>query len=284
MQARQYLSALAAVAMLGVGTAAAAAQSQDDQYGRAQNNGRRMRYQGMDTNGDGVITRSEWRGNMQSFRQHDLNNDGVLSGNEVWVPAGQRDPIFGDRNVDQRSIADAFRRADVNNDGVIARDEWYGDYNTFNRVDRNNDNRISRSEFMGEEDETVGTSGYSTFNELDRNGNGVITANEWIGTRADFDTLDTDNDGVITRNEYQARQDINRSNAYRTGYTRGLAEGRQAGREDRTINGGRWDLEGQRELEQADSGYTSSVGSRAEYQNGYRAGFRRGYEQGFGNR
>ncbi len=66
--------------------------------------------------------------------------------------------------------------------------------------------------------------------------------------------------------------------------TRGLAEGKQAGYEDRTINGGRWDLDGQRELEQADSGYTTAVGSRAEYQAGYRAGFRRGYREGFGPR
>ena len=37
----------------------------------------------MDTDNDGVITRAEWRGNDQSFREHDLNHDGVLSGEEV---------------------------------------------------------------------------------------------------------------------------------------------------------------------------------------------------------
>lgn len=34
-------------------------------------------------NKDGVITRGEWRGNDQSFRQHDKNGDGILSGVEL---------------------------------------------------------------------------------------------------------------------------------------------------------------------------------------------------------
>ena len=257
-----------------------------DQSARAQNNGRRMRFQGMDRDGDGVITRTEWRGNSQAFRQHDRNGDGVLSGNEVWVPANQQDPFFGDRNIDQRGLTAAFRRADVNNDGVIDRGEWYGDLDTFDRVDRNNDGRINQNEFLG--DNVAGTSGTMSFDELDRNNNGVITANEWVGTRADFNALDRDDDGVISRSEYRVdaeyqNDQINtRSPAYRAGVTRGLAEGKQAGHEDRTINGGRWDLEGQRELEQADSGYTPAVGSREEYQAGYRVGFRRGYRDGFG--
>ena len=279
MQALQRVAFIAALAVFGSDITAGAAVA--DQGNRGQNNsGRRMRFQGMDRDGDGVITRTEWRGNAQSFRRQDLNGDGVLSGDEVWLPAGQEDPLFGDRNIDQRSLTASFRRADFNNDGVIDRNEWYGDLATFDRVDRNNDGRINRSEFLGEG--TVGTSGSATFNELDRNGNGVITANEWIGTRAEFNNIDGDNDGVITRNEYQSERETNRSPAYRAGLTRGLAEGKQAGQEDRTINGGRWDLEGQRELENADSGYTTAVGSREEYQAGYRAGFRQGYRDGFG--
>ena len=36
-----------------------------------------------DTNGDGAISRSEWRGDSRTFREYDGNRDGVLSGNEV---------------------------------------------------------------------------------------------------------------------------------------------------------------------------------------------------------
>jgi hypothetical protein len=51
----------------------------------------------MDTDHDGVVTRAEWRGTDQDFRNHDTNGDGVLSGaevrdawNEVTVPAASR--------------------------------------------------------------------------------------------------------------------------------------------------------------------------------------------------
>jgi hypothetical protein len=42
-----------------------------------------MRFRGLDTNHNGVITRREWRGNDTSFRVHDRNGDGILSGYEV---------------------------------------------------------------------------------------------------------------------------------------------------------------------------------------------------------
>ena len=62
----------------------------------------RIRFQEMDENGDGVVTRAEWRGNRRSFRVHDRNSDGILSGDEVralfrdvavkaterWTPTG----------------------------------------------------------------------------------------------------------------------------------------------------------------------------------------------------
>jgi len=76
----------------------------------------------------------------------------------------------------------------------------------------------------------------------------------------------------------------NTTRAYQSGYERGRTEGRQAGKEDKGVNGGHWDLEGQRELEQADSGYTADLGARTDYQSGYRAGFRLGYREGFGPR
>jgi len=37
----------------------------------------------MDTDRDGVVTRAEWRGTEQAFRDRDANSDGVLSGAEV---------------------------------------------------------------------------------------------------------------------------------------------------------------------------------------------------------
>ncbi len=60
-----------------------------DRYDDRDDDRENMRFKGMDTNGDGVITRREWRGNDRSFQNHDRNGDGVLSGSEVR-PGGKR--------------------------------------------------------------------------------------------------------------------------------------------------------------------------------------------------
>lgn len=60
--------------------------SNDDRRVRRAN----MRFRGLDANGDGRITRREWRGNDRSFRVHDRNRDGVLSGREVWAGSHRR--------------------------------------------------------------------------------------------------------------------------------------------------------------------------------------------------
>jgi len=226
-----------------IAPAIALAQGNGNGNGNGRANGQngetreQMRFRGMDTDNDGVITRAEWRGDDQSFREHDLNHDGVLSGDEV----------------SPRAVAD--------------------------RQDR------SRREEMA-----------ARFERADRNGDGQIARREWTGTTAAFKRMDEDGDGIVTRQEYfEVVRDTavatsgtasapNTTRAYRAGQERGLIEGRQAGKEDKGVNGGHWDLDGQRELEQADSGYTAYLGARADYQAGYRAGFRTGYSEGFGPR
>jgi Ca2+-binding EF-hand superfamily protein len=234
---------------------------------------REARLRSMDRDNDGVITRAEWAGSADGFRRRDRNGDGVLSGDEVRQLGDGR----GDGAAELRAV---FTRADRNANGRLERDEWYGNEAAFDRIDADHDGAISRTEFLGG---PVGTSGRGTFAGRDRNGNGVITTNEWDGDPAEFRRRDADGDGVLTREEYRESSETE-SPAYRAGRERGLADGRQAGREDKTINGGRWDLDGQRELETADAGYAPVVGSREDYQRGYRAGFRTGYREGFGPR
>jgi hypothetical protein len=208
---------------------------------------RRMRFRGMDVNGDGVITRSEWRGNARSFDVHDINQDGVLSGTEVSI--NDRD-VSRDRDG-WDDLVDVFDNVDRNNDGLVSRDEWYGDRATFNR--------------------------------LDRDRNGVLRLSEFLASNADptmSDDWPGDEEEIVGTG---GRRDAIRSQAYQHGFDRGLLDGRQAGREDKGANRA-WDLEGQRELEQADAGYQNSMGRRDHYQAGYRVGFRQGYRQGFGPR
>ena len=72
----------------------ALALSQNTGSGNSRDNGQtrdsreQMRFRAMDTDNDGVITRDEWQGNAQSFREHDLNHDGEID--FIWRdPRGQ---------------------------------------------------------------------------------------------------------------------------------------------------------------------------------------------------
>ena len=165
------------------------------------------RFADMDTNRDGMIQRSEWRGTLQAFRNHDWNNDGMLSGDELRVGSwrgGTWEDV--DYNPDRAGevpywTPEAFTSLDRNRNGIIARNEWPYDLASFRRVDRNRDNRLSREEFLGSE-------GYDDdrmcgFEHCDDNGDGRITRNEWHGTRDAFDWLDTNRNGVLSRAEVE---------------------------------------------------------------------------------
>jgi Ca2+-binding EF-hand superfamily protein len=159
----------------------------------------------MDRNGDGRITRAEWRGSAQSFDVHDWNNDGVLSGDEVRE-VNRRDVRWDDQDFDPEDepqvtdwTAQGFNNLDHNRDGRITRNEWHYDLETYRRVDRDNNNSISRAEFLGGVEVADDPAGQFQF--LDRNDSGRVELSEWHGTRAAFNRLDRNRDGVLTRAE-----------------------------------------------------------------------------------
>ena len=211
---------------------------------------------------------------------------GLSSTTTAAVQQTQQEP----RQADLRARQSEFREMDRDNDGVITRAEWRGNRPSFRRYDLNRDGVLSGDEIWvdgrgrGRGSARNRDDDRLPFADLDRNGNGVITSSEWRGQPEAFRALDADGDGVLTPGEYAEGREVVNSPTYRAGHDRGMTDGRQAGREDKTINGGRWDLDGQRELETADAGYNESVGPRAQYQAGYRAGFRAGYREGFGPR
>ena len=300
-----------------------------------------MRFQAMDLNNDGRITRAEWKGSDQSFKVHDWNGDGVLSGEEVRPGArrGERQNSEQDFDGPDREYqfddwtARGFTGIDDNRDNRITADEWHFDRESFRRADHNRDGVISRSEFLSEDARDQDDDREDRFAYLDVNRDNRISRDEWHGSRANFDMLDDNRDGVLTRAEVLGTEpppdlftsvDVNRngtiardewhwslgsfdrldknrdgrltreefpsrapgatrSQAYQAGHDRGLIEGRAAGREDRERNQG-WDLDGQRELEQADSGTRRGWAHAQDYQAGYREAFRVGYQAGFGPR
>lgn len=165
---------------------------------------RAMRFQEMDSNRDGVITRDEWRGSERSFRVHDWNGDGRLSGNEVRA-GFQRDTDWAqadhDPNWRERSLSytrSGFSSLDHNRDGRLEPNEWHYQAETFRRIDRNRDNVVSLSEFLGQNiDDDRG----DDFDDLDYNNDGIVSRAEWHGGRAEFDYLDRNRDGRLSRYE-----------------------------------------------------------------------------------
>src|SRR3954463_14497091 len=114
----------------------------------AQSPPRGMRFEPMDTNRDGVITRDEWRGNDRSFRNHDWNGDGRLSGDEVRPGARRNDNRWDDRDIDnsieqETDWTDALSpQLDHTRDGRLSRAEWHASDELFARIDRNRDRVI----------------------------------------------------------------------------------------------------------------------------------------------
>ena len=240
-------------------------------------------FNNIDRNRDNRITRDEWRHDRTTFDRVDANRDGVLTRREFVAVS----PMVGTSGtLEFNDWTEArFNQIDLNRDNRIARAEWQFDRDSFLRADANGDSIITRSEFLGLERSGASDPGAyglaEAFDRLDRDNDGWVRRAEWAGTRSAFDALDQNTDGVLNRDEFSRNvTPLKQSAAYQLGYERGLTEGRAAGREDKQRNQG-WDLDGQRELETADSGYEPRFGARVEYQEGYRAGFRHAYPQGW---
>jgi hypothetical protein len=170
----------------------------------------RMRFESMDTNRDGVITRAEWRGSARSFDVHDWNGDGRLSGQEVAI-GGQRNTNWEQAdhtpNRFERFVSwttAGFTNLDHNRDNRITPNEWHFDRETFRRVDSNRDGALDRTEFLGNgRDDLRG----DNFDDLDFNNNGRVERSEWYGGADVFTALDQNRDGVLSRFEVVGGED-----------------------------------------------------------------------------
>lgn len=199
MSSRPLVLTISGLALVYMSLAApAAVATADAQAGPVS----RMRFEGLDKNRDGRITRDEWNGNERAFRNHDWNGDGELSGNEVRA-GRQRDTDLADHNPNtlERNLSWTranFTSLDHNRDGRISANEWHFDLETFRRVDADRNRSLSLDEFLGEGIDDVRD---TTFDDMDWNNNGRVERAEWYGGNAEFNRLDANRDGVLTRYE-----------------------------------------------------------------------------------
>ena len=183
-----------------------------DAQGRADNQGRagnQIRFQGMDRNKDGIITRDEWNGSDQSFDVQDWNDDGQLSGPEVRIGGRRTVAVEPDHAPGRYErylnwTRAGFSALDHNRDNRIMANEWHFDAETFRRVDANRDGNINMTEFLGEGVDDVRE---DSFDNLDVNNNGRVERAEWYGGAAEFRRLDANADGILSRYEVVGSQE-----------------------------------------------------------------------------
>jgi len=146
-----------------------------------------------DANGDGRISRREWKGSAAEFQRLDTNRDGVLSGTEI--------PQDALNTVDDRTGRgegrSEVRKLDKNASGVVEGYEWPYNADVFHRLDTDGNSVLSA-------DELKNLSSVAQ-RELEQNPNGRPEANSRRSTYAEFDRLDTNRDGRVTADEYAER-------------------------------------------------------------------------------
>jgi Ca2+-binding EF-hand superfamily protein len=160
-------------------------RDEDDDWndqGRGWAWGRRGRFGGMDRNGDGRISRQEWRGHEEDFESIDSDDNGLLTVEEI------------------REFR--FREMDVNHDNRVTRAEWKGSARSFDTLDLNKNGVLKPSEFVSQRRVQM-----AVFSDLDVNGDKRISRGEWKGTVNDFNRLDVGGDGLINMHEFQTGQD-----------------------------------------------------------------------------
>ena len=153
---------------------------------------RQARFDKLDRNSDGVVSRGEWASEAGVFHLADRNGDGVVTLREYLnAPAGETYEL-------------RFEQIDRDNDGVIGRREWpAGESVTFDRADRNNDGAVTRWEFANS-GSAAATPAEMSFDDMDHNNDGVISRYEWHADRATFDRMDRNQDGIVTYREFQS--------------------------------------------------------------------------------
>lgn len=136
-----------AILVYGLSLSAMAAQGADSQEAKPRPNrsgehprpNADERWQMLDQDGDGRVSRSEWQRSEQVFDRIDADKDGFLTKEELRSAARE---IRGKRRG-------GLREMDTDSDGNISRSEWKGKEEMFNRLDANSDGLLSRDELRG---------------------------------------------------------------------------------------------------------------------------------------
>lgn len=183
------------------------------------------RYRTMDDNRDGVITRTEWRGNDQSFRRHDRNNDGVLTAAEINAIEDREDRIEDreDRNVnDGYGLVGDFSRVDLDGNGHVTAQEWR---RAFTQLDDNRDGSLTQDELRLRNNRApVVTQAFQAGRDR-----GLIDGRRAGREDGQRRVWDLDGQRELERADAGYRSDVGARDQYQSGYREGFRQGYSEG-------------------------------------------------------
>jgi hypothetical protein len=88
-----------------------------------------------DVDGNGLLSRHEWKGDKHSFARLDTNGDRRLMREEFITRSHDLEKGFDELDRDQNGRLDSL--------------EWHGDKKAFGSLDDNHDGQVSLAEFVG---------------------------------------------------------------------------------------------------------------------------------------
>lgn len=115
--------------------------------GGGEGGGLLARLKAMDTNGDGKISRDEWKGRPETFDKLDANHDGFITQDEIQAAMDKMGKGKGGGEGAGADIGKGFDAIDTDHDGTVSKAElmaWADQI--FTKLDKNGDGVLSQAD------------------------------------------------------------------------------------------------------------------------------------------
>ena len=156
----------------------------------------------MDTDGDGLVARDEWKGQAVDYDKIDANRDARVTLAELTAHIAASANSGGGKKSGgkAKNPKEIIKKMDTDGDGLIAREEWEGEKDKFDQFDADHDSRLTAEELVAGigagKDSKVNL--MSAIRSFDKNRDSMLSRDEWTGPADQFESTDANQDGQLT--------------------------------------------------------------------------------------